>query len=424
MLKTIFVFCVIGIIAAFIFRDSFNTFFAQDDFLLINHFSQNSILVDFANAFGPPEINHWRPIHNFYFLVSGNLFGKNYFAYHLLTYLFHIGTAFFVYKIIFELSKSKFQSFLGALMYTISPAHFVSLFWISGGATLLGFFFLSASVYSFQKKSLILSYCLFLLSILTSESMVLGVMIFFILLLLKKRGPIRMNFTLPYTIISATFLFIKFIVLGYYYLPGDYKLIFSLHVLTSIKYYILRIFGFVDVSGNKIISSILVGWYAVIFCLFLSKIRFFKEKVLIIGLLVTFLGLFPFILIPYHLSAHYMNLSIFGFSLAISSILIKYHRFVGASLILIFVVISFFSVNKIKENNWVIKRSRIAQNYIIKIEKENHHYGGTLIFMDNDLASSSEAYFSLGTGKAINFWFPERNFKTCFVAIENCSKIN
>lgn len=376
------------------------------------------------NTFGPPEVNHWRPVHNLYFLITGNLFGKNYFAYHLLTYLFHIGTAFFVYKITFELLKSKFQSFLGSLFYATNPAHFISLFWISGGTTLLGFFLLSASVYSFQKKSLILSYCLFLLSILTSESMVMGVMIFFILELLKKRRLIRINFTLPYATISATFLFIRFIVFGYYKLPGDYKLIFSLHVLTSFKYYILRILGFADVSDNKIVSAILVGWYTVIFCVFLRKIRFFKEKVLIIGLLVTFLGFFPFILIPYHLSAHYMNLSIFGLSLVVSSILIHNHRFVGALLIFIFVIISFFSVNKIKEDNWVVKRSMIAQNYISKIEKENHYYGETFTFIDNDLASSVEAYFSLGTGKAINFWFPDKNFKTCFVAIENCSKIN
>lgn len=309
-------------------------------------------------------------------------------------------------------------------MYVINPAHFVSLFWISGGATLLGFFLLSVSLYSFQKRSLFVSYIFFLLSILASEAMVLGIIIFIILELLTKKRVSRMKLIIPYVIISIIFLFLKLIIFGYYQLPADYKVVFSLKDLTSVNYYIYRILGFPETSNDKIISIILVGWYIIIFGLLLKKLRLFKERIFILGLIIAFLGLFPFVLMPYHLSAHYMNLSIFGLSLVVSSILIQYHRFVGPLLILIFAVISFFSVNKIKENNWVVKRSKIAQNYIIEIEKENHHYGETLIFMDNDLASSAEAYFSLGTGKAINFWFPEKNFKTCFVAIENCSKIN
>ena len=65
-----------------------------------------------------------------------------------------------------------------------------------------------------------------------------------------------------------------------------------------------------------------------------------------------------------------------------------------------------------------------VENLIKKIESENPPTGTLLIFDDSSISTSSEAYFALGTGKALEFWFARKNYKTCFSAFENCPSNN
>ena len=125
-----------------VYRQAFFNFFAQDDFVLINYFSQNNLWQDLKNVFGPPQVTHWRPIHNLYFFATGNLFGRNYIGYHLLTFLLQIGASFFVYKVARKLTGNFQAAVVAGLLYGIHPAHFISMFWISGGATVIGFLLL------------------------------------------------------------------------------------------------------------------------------------------------------------------------------------------------------------------------------------------------------------------------------------------
>ena len=78
MKKEFLVFLILLFFIFFVYQPAFLNFFAQDDFILINQFSQNNIWQDLKNVFGPPQVTHWRPIHNLYFFVAGNLFSENY----------------------------------------------------------------------------------------------------------------------------------------------------------------------------------------------------------------------------------------------------------------------------------------------------------------------------------------------------------
>jgi len=86
--------------------------------------------------------------------------------------------------------------------------------------------------------------------------------------------------------------------------------------------------------------------------------------------------------------------------------------------------VAIINIQPTYKNNWVIKRSEIAKLYVEKIETENPPNGTLLIFDNSPISTSSEAYFSLGTGKAIDFWFAGKNYKTCFAAFENCPSKN
>ena len=130
MRKDFWVLLFLVILVFSLWHKALFNFFAQDDFILINQFSQNGLWQDIKNAFGPPQVTHWRPIHNLYFLVTGNIFGKNYFGYHILTFLFHIGTGFFIYKTVQKLTNDFKTALTAGVVYTVHPAHFISLFWI------------------------------------------------------------------------------------------------------------------------------------------------------------------------------------------------------------------------------------------------------------------------------------------------------
>src|SRR3990167_10038003 len=138
----IFVFVILFILSFSIFYKSLNIFFVQDDFILINEFSSENLINDLKNTIDPSKATHWRPLHNLYFLVSGNLFGKFYPAYHLLTLVIHTVSAFMIFKVLRLLIKNTNTALLGAIIYAVHPSHFVSIFWISGSATTIGFLFL------------------------------------------------------------------------------------------------------------------------------------------------------------------------------------------------------------------------------------------------------------------------------------------
>lgn len=406
-------------ITLLVYRFTLLNFFAQDDFILINYFSQNNLIVDFRNALISSEVTHWRPIHNIYFLISGNLFGKNFMPYHFLTFLFHIGASLLIYKIILKLFKRSFVALMSGLLYAVHPAHFVSLFWISGGATTIGFFFLAGSFYSYLVNRRFLSLVLFALGLLATEAMLVGLGLFFIWLFLKKHFDKKFIGWL--LTISAVFFAVKFFTLER--ALATYSVEFSSKSILAVKYYLLRIAGFGEISGDLLSTFILVIFLAFLGVLVISKFNNQNLNLLLFSFGIIILGLFPFILIPDHLSPHYMNVSIFGLAILFPWILSQFHIKIKAVIFLLFVIASIITVDSTRNNNWVIRRSNLAKTYIEKIDNDKAPIGSTIFFNDSPISSSREAYFALGTGKAFDFWFPAKKYKYCFSEFENCGPL-
>src|SRR3990167_9942171 len=149
--ESIIIFTLLFVLNLSIFYRSLDMFFTQDDFILINDFSSENLINDLKNTIDPSKATHWRPLHNLYFLVSGNLFGKFYPGYHALTLIIHTAAAFMIFKVLKLLTKNANVSFLGTLVYALHPSHFVSIFCISGSATTIGFLFLVSSFYLYLK---------------------------------------------------------------------------------------------------------------------------------------------------------------------------------------------------------------------------------------------------------------------------------
>ena len=421
MRRDFWIFVLWSVLVFVVWHNALLNFFAQDDFILISHFSQNNLWQDIKNVFGPPQATHWRPIHNLYFLVAGNIFGKNYIGYHLLTLAFHIGISFFIYKTLQKLTKNSKAAISAAFIYAVHPAHFVSLLWISGGATVIGFLFLITSFYYYLIDKKIVFLILYVISLLASEAMVVGLAIFTAYEFLFKKEKIDKLFLIITGIISAIFLIIRFVFLTSKVAIDVYQLELSAKVFNAIKYYLLRIAGFAEVSGDRVISIALLGWLALIALLLIKNLKKSQDvNLLIFSVFTIIVGLFPFILIPEHLSPHYMNISIFGFSMFLGLTLKKLKPIISTFLLIIFLVISIYNINLTMRSNWVVKRSNLANTYLEKIKREKPVSRSILIFRDNELSTSQEAYISLGTGDAIKFFFASQNYETCFSKFDQC----
>lgn len=407
--------------AAFIFRDSFFNFFVQDDFILINQFSQGEFLEDLKNTFGEPEVTHWRPFHSLYFLISGNLFGKNYFFYHLLTFFLYALTGFVIYKITYAIFKERRLSIFASFFYLLNPLHFISLFWISGAATTIGFLLFSFSFYFYLIKKHAASICFFLFSLLASEGMIAGLVVFCAWKLLVKKNKLSFSFLAQISFASLVFLAVRYLFFTPKITFEVYTIEFSQNTLFAIKYYLTRILGFGETSKDVFPSVVLLIFLLyVVFLIFKKAGRDKNLRLLIFFLIIVTIGLFPFVLIPNHLSPHYMNISAFGFSMIVALALYRVKPIFRLVLAGLFLISSFLTVNATKNNNWVVERGKISRHYIEAIQSASLPKDSILIFEDNNFSTSKEAYISLGTGQALKFWFKGKNFKPCFVFYETC----
>ena len=421
MRKTLTIIFILGVAISFVYNQAFFNFFAQDDFILITRFSGHSLFTDLWNAVGPPHVTHWRPFHNLYFLVSGELFGKEVFWYHFVLFLVQITAGLFIFKSLKALNFKGISALAASVIYVSHPAHFVSYYWVSGGATAIGFCFFVISFYLYIGEKYKFSLLLFLASILASEAMLAGAPIFIIFDLLFRNRKLNTGRFTKIAAVSLIFLVVKLILT-----PRDtfniYKLELSAPVLSSLKYYTLRTLGFAGVPEDQMLTFFILVWILIILFLFVRSTKKEEDWVhLLFFFSISVLGLFPFILIPNHLSPHYMNISIFGFGAFVGLALSKAKKSITVLMLIIFLLISFFSVELIEKNNWVTARANLAYKYILTIENTDMPSGSTLVFNDNYISSSYDAYIALGTGNAINFWFKDKNYKTCFSAFENCT---
>src|SRR3990167_5807527 len=423
-LRNVFGFSLLFILSFSFFYKSLDVFFTQDDFILINEFSSKSLINDLKNTIDPSKATHWRPLHNLYFLISGNLFGKFYPGYHALTLIIHTAATFMIFKVLKILTKSTNASLFGSIIYEMHPSHFVSTFWISGSATTIGFLFLIFSFYLYLKKKKGWSLLLFLFSFLASEAMVVGAAIFTSYEFIIKRKTKDKRFLLKVITIPLGFLLVRFLFLTSDVIFKTYPFEISQGTITSILYYTLRTLGFAETSKDTLTSIILIFWLAATGFTTLRIFRGQYQRLILFFIISALIGLFPFILIPSHLSPHYMNIAIWAFTAFVSLSILSLNKVLRLFLILVFVLVAIINIQLTYKNNWVIKRSEIAKQYVEKIERENPPTGTLLTFDDSSISTSSEAYFALGTGKALDFWFGDKNYKGCFTIFENCPTSN
>lgn len=407
------------ILGILLYMPAFNVFFAQDDFVLISHFSQNGILENLVNVIGPPSVSHWRPFFNIFFTISGTVFGKNYQFYHLFLLIILVFQSLLVFIIGKKLLKDNSTAFMSALIFLLHPAFFTSVYWISGGAVSIGFLFFLIGFLFLVKNRNFYAFLFLFLSFLGSESMVVGSLVYGAYMGLFSKSSKKYFFIFISLVISLAFVVIRVLFLTTIETFNAYQFEISLQTLTALKFYLLRILGIKE--GAALVNVSLTILFVVLTSAFGILNRFTTlQKLLYFLLSVLTLGLFPFVLIPNHISAHYMAISIWAFCSIVAVGLNKLKKYQFIMLVTLIVVYIFNNLT-VYENQWIISRSNLAKTYILDLQNKNLESGTNIVFGDNYLSTSQEAYIALGTGKAIDWWFEGKDYKTCFTRFETCN---
>lgn len=412
---------LIALVGAVVYIGSFSNFFAQDDFILITDYNKGNIVQNFSHIFAYPSISHFRPLHDFYFVLAGALFGKNYFGYHLITFLCLVAASYLIYKVALVLTNNSKMAVSASLIYATSSIHFMSMYWISGSATLLGFLFFIASFWALLKNNRLLSMFFYLIALLGSESMIVGVVLFASYAFLFKKKRLGRNVILLCAV-GLIYSAVRFLFLT----PGStydaYKLSFNPALVNTLRYYLLRLLGVSEGVNDLALKLAGLFFSGTAILLLVFKIKSGLPKILIFAVVSIFCGLFPFIFISNHLAANYMSLSFFGVALAVAWALKDLQRNFLIIFLAFWILVQAISVNHLANESWATTRAELSRKIITDIEVKNPPDGTTLVFDEKIYGGSKESYITLGEGRAINFWFPEKNYKTCFTFISVCDE--
>jgi len=205
-------------------------FISDNPYILAPHFLQNLLITPFGGLSGMDENSirldrsrqFYRPFSSLSYWLDLKIWGFNPAGFHLTNILFHIANTIILYFILLNLGLRKTVSFLSSLLFSLFPFHFENVSWISGRTDLLSFLFASLSVLFFikflKRKNyvlLILSSCLYLFSLLSKESNIFLIVIYFFILYLRepklKNSVIH---TIPFVLSFLVWLILRSIALG------------------------------------------------------------------------------------------------------------------------------------------------------------------------------------------------------------------
>ena len=366
----------------FIFYPSFNYYFFQDDWFVLNWVTNNPITSFFAFR---TDIIYWRPISMpILFFVVNKVFSLNPLAYHLIAYSFFILLMFSIYKLFNMLLKDQKMASVGAFLYGVWSIHFISLSWFSTTSYILGPFFIVWSLIKFlefsstgKKLAYILSFLFFIFAIASTEFAILIPVIIFVHSVIYKK-KIIFKLLLPFSLIIVTYMILRFVIFP---IPseGDYSLSFNTTLIKNFGWYILWALGFPERFNTLIypalpkesLNAFLEFWKVSLpasllsILIFSRVVIFFKKnlKVNIFAIVWFIVSLTPVILLSNHSYPVYLSLAGIGFILLIVSTFRSANYFLIVGLMLLWLITSYANIDFTRKTHWIPNEQAVSEAY-------------------------------------------------------------
>lgn len=374
--------------SAILYYPSFEYYFLQDDWFVLNWVKTNSFISYFEFR---TDIIYWRPLSMPIFFWLGNkLFALNAFGFHLMAFSFFIALIFMVNKLLSTLFKDKYLALVLTYLYAIWPIHFMSLSWLSTTSYIIGALFQVTSFYYFvgfvekkRKYYLLISFISFLLALASSElTIALPAVLLSWVILTKKKY--LFNIFAPYIIANLVYLVFRFVIFplpasGTYQIQINYLLIdnylwylaWALNLPERFKDLIdqssvfmsLKIFAqYWQISTTTtIITIILVGRFV--------RVPRSVKKASIFGFVWFTIGLTPIIFFTNHSFNIYLTFAGLGIIFIIGTLLHKASKILLLAIILTWTLSSIFNLYFLRNSHWIVNEQAISKSLTLEAKK-------------------------------------------------------
>lgn len=454
-------FIILLFFAALILSGTFfniNDYFISDDFdmvYVVSHTHTNPLHYFVSNRYGQRgEGDVYRPLFLASTWLDYQLYGLRPWGHHLTNLLLHLGCVWFIFLVVQQLLKRQNSSMaalpvavLTASLFAVSPMHSESVVWVSGRGDLLALFFVLVSWYSLMrfeklkaKKIYLVSIFLYALSLLSKEMAVVFPALVALYLLLYSHGhwqpasPARraklkraIALTLPYAIILALFLYIRYLILGS--LSGGYaNLIFFNSWDQTIRTLILNTsyFLFFWLGDYREPVALALRNHPVVYFSGLASLivlaglalrRYWKAY--LIALTITLIFLLPIINMPVGIFSHggqrLIYFSSLGFYIIVALVLYilfgsRTKIFYSISILLIAASFSYFVYLNLIWQQAAAITERLVNDFVRMVNVAPSTAKPRVVLLD--LPDSIEGFYLLRNGfsEALKLHYPQYSF--------------
>lgn len=404
LLSTIF-------LSGFLYKDSFNAYFFQDDWFTLR-ISNATNITDVFQFFVPREdVIYFRPLGmQMPFFILRSLFGVNPLPFHILIFLTQSVNIVLVFLLIWMMKRNAILSSISAFMYGVSAIHYILMFWAATYAFVLGptFFFSSFILYilSEQKRKnvyYLLSVGIFFVGLLINEMVVILPAILFLYQLYLRKLEIKK--LLPFFSI-AFFIFL----LRFFIFPppvtGSYQVGLGKEIFINLRAYLLWSFNWPEEMKAQFVSlfkfnpqfvkeftwylgSFLTTFFISILLMFvipvvllISKAKWYFANLFIFSFSWFVIGLLPIIFFTKHSFSYYLPISLVGLLLFGVSTFGYLHEIIykvskPLAFILIFVLLAnwtfstFVTIDFNSKIHWAPRRAALSKVLVEEAKRKD-----------------------------------------------------
>ena len=384
-------------VSLFLYNQSLNYYFFQDDFFEINISKANSIgeylsFFKFRNdiiAYRPISLQH-------YFFSTTSLFGLNPVAFRFISFCLLFLSAFLIVKVIKKITKNNTASVLASFLWITSSIHFMSLSWIAAAYNIIGTFFwlLTATIFlkfleTQKPRFYLLTIATFLLCVGSFEFSVTWPAIFIFYYFYMLKNPLTKAIILfsPFIVISTVYIILRLLFIKVPQIT-EYTTTLNIESAKAILWYILWSFNIPEEFKKQIVDNLIVfnpkffsEYWPLVAKTFISALLFIlaavifpavslirqakklESRTILFFLVWFFIGILPVLLIPNHTFSMYLTLASIGIYGLISYLLSKTNFYVSLVVLAIWVFSSATTISFYKINSWIVDTQKTARKF-------------------------------------------------------------
>lgn len=390
---------IVLLAALLIFSPSLKYYFFQDDWFVLNRLDYENIKSFFLFR---NDVIYYRPVGmQLFFLISNKIFGLNSFAFHSVSFLFHLLNTVLISSIVFKVFKNRLAALSGSFIYAVAAFHYMSLSWLALTWNVIGAFFVLSAIFFYltyinNKKNFSLAVILitYMLAFASTEfAIVLPIILPLISIFYFERSLkeiLRRDLILNLLTLSIAFLHLiaRFIIFPIS-TTAEYSFNFSpINFTKTLFWYLLWLFNLPDELKYQIVISkfmftkiILrdVGSYLlpliisfgllIVFLILLIQRGKLRVRNFVPPLIIFVIFLTPVLFLPQHSYTYYLTLPSLGLVFLWANLLKNLKQttvnFVLISLFLYsWFISSLVSVSINRDIHWVHKQQDSSKNAI------------------------------------------------------------